>query len=392
MFALIGKDFSMSSGKKFIVLVLSALVLALAWMGGTWTTTQGATQGQSTLPTITPTREPPDTPTPTRVGAPPPSFPIPLIFIVSVVPGESVTIRTANFPPNTDFDVLMNYYGTLGIGGEKVATVNSGSGGVLTWTFNIPSFLKDAARIAIRLQSQRGYYSYNWFWNKPTSGTGQAPSKPFVIPTFKIIAVERDKTVTIQTANFPANDTFDVLMNYYGTLGIGGIKVDQVNSGSGGTLTFTFNIPEAMRGQTKIAIRLQSPTSGYYAYNWFWNNSTSEASIPPSTPPAESPLPSLPPGVIPTFRIQSVVRDTSVTIVTSNFPQNDTFDVLMNNYGTLGINGVKVETISSGSGGTLTLTFTIPESMRGKSRIAIRLQSSKSGYYAYNWFWNNTYP
>ncbi len=75
MFALIGKDFSMSSGKKFIVLVLSALVLALAWMGGTWTTTQGATQGQSTLPTITPTREPPDTPTPHASRSPTPIIP-----------------------------------------------------------------------------------------------------------------------------------------------------------------------------------------------------------------------------------------------------------------------------------------------------------------------------
>lgn len=381
----------MSTRKNFVVLVFSAIVLTLALIGGTWSTTQGASEGQTTLPTITPTREPPDTPTPvpTRVVPPPPTFPIPLIFIVSVTPGESVTIRTANFPRNTDFDVLMNYYGTLGIGGEKVATVNSGAGGILTWTFNIPSFLKDAARIAIRLQSKSGYYSYNWFWNKPTSGTGQVPSKPFVIPTFKIVAVERDKTVTIETANFPANDTFDVLMNTYGTLGIGGIKVTQVSSSAGGTLTWTFTIPEALHGQTKIAIRLQSPTSGYYAYNWFWNNSTSVTSVPQ---PTTSPAPSLPPGVIPTFRIQSVVRDSTVTIVTSNLPANDTFNVLMNNYGTLGINGVKVDTISSGTGGTLTLTFTIPDSMKGKDRIAIRLQSTQSGYYAYNWFWNNTYP
>ena len=64
----------------------------------------------------------------------------------------------------------------------------------------------------------------------------------------------------------------------------------------------------------------------------------------------------------------------------------------MNDYGTRGIGGAVIQTVDSAAGGALTFTFDIPDAMKGKQRIAIRLESSASGYFAYNWFWNNTYP
>ncbi len=93
------------------------------------------------------------------------------------------------------------------------------------------------------------------------------------IPTIEILSVDRNKRVTIQTENFPANTTFSVTMGKYGTKGIGGIEVAKTESGSGGSFTATYQIPHALRGQDQIAIRLQS-ASGYYSYNWFYNNST----------------------------------------------------------------------------------------------------------------------
>ena len=93
------------------------------------------------------------------------------------------------------------------------------------------------------------------------------------IPTFSITSVARDNSVTIRTYNFPAHDTFKVLMNFMGTRGVNGVNVDSINSGSGGSFTATFNIPSKMKGEYQIAIRLQSTSgSGYYAYNWFYNN------------------------------------------------------------------------------------------------------------------------
>lgn len=207
------------------------------------------------------------------------------------------------------------------------------------------------------------------------------------IPTFTITAVERNKTVSIETRNFPANDTFDVLMGRYGTLGVGGIKIGTINSGAGGTFSATFNIPADLFDRTRIAIRLQSPISGYYSYNWFYNNSTTGGGTGGNQPPVD-------PGYtgIPTFMIQAVVRDQTVTIAANNFPPNLDFDVLMNYIGTRGVGGIKVASFNSGQGGSFTRTFNIPAELYGQRQIAIRTQNLATGYFSYNWFYNNTYP
>ena len=208
---------------------------------------------------------------------PPPAYWVPTFSIVSVVTDTSVTIRTNNFPANDTFKVLMNTYGTAGIGGVKVGKVSSDGGGVLKFTFNIPAELKGLKRIAIRLQSVTGsgYYAFNWFWNNTTGGSGGVvpPCVYCGYPTFHISAVARNNTVTFVTHNLPKNDHFKVLMGYMGTRAINGIYSGEFDSGAGGSQTFTFSIPAELYGQQKIAIRFQSTTgSGFYAFNWFWNN------------------------------------------------------------------------------------------------------------------------
>ena len=212
----------------------------------------------------------------------------------------------------------------------------------------------------------------------------------WTIPTFSIVSVVPDKSVTIQTYNFPASDSFDVLMGPIGTKGINGIKVATTASGKGGSFQATYTIPADLKGSYQIAIRLQSPYSGYFAYNWFVNNTSGV--YPPPPPPPQPPPPK--PGYYgyPTFFIQSVVRDNTVTISTNNLPPNDTFDVFMGPMGTKGINGIKVASLSSGKGGSQQLTYNIPAGLKGSYQIAIRMQSPTSGYFAYNWFYNNTTP
>ena len=107
----------------------------------------------------------------------------------------------------------------------------------------------------------------------PTRGGTTPPSPIGTIPTFAIVSVVANQSVTIQTSNFPANQQFDVLMGAFGTRGINGIWVTSTPSGNGGSFTTTYSIPAGLRGSSRIAIRLQSP-SGYYSYNWFYNAST----------------------------------------------------------------------------------------------------------------------
>ena len=90
------------------------------------------------------------------------------------------------------------------------------------------------------------------------------------VPTIDILSVVQDESVTIKTANFPANTTFTATMGPMGTRGVDGTVVGTVDSGSGGSFDATFQIPDGLKGSYQISIRLQS--SGpfpYFSYNWF---------------------------------------------------------------------------------------------------------------------------
>lgn len=326
---------------------------------------------------------------------------IPTFSIEGVTEGEIVTIKTYNYPANKEFVARMGLLGTKGIDGIVVGSVDSGEGGSLIFTFDIPEALESEEAIAIRLDSTTGgYFSYNWFYNNDfgthDGGTpaGEAPEETDSedptdedsdsdqdstytgIPTISITSVETDNAVTVQTHNFPADKEFVVLMGKMGTRGVNGIEVTRIDSGDGGSFTETFDIPEELQGDYQIAIRLQTPDGIFYAYNWFYNN-TEQPEVYTG---------------IPTFTITEVVEDESVTILTNNFPADYDFDILMGKMFTRGINGIYVTSVNSSAGGELTGTFSIPEELFGEYRIAIRLQSTEDGYYAYNWFYNNTYP
>jgi hypothetical protein len=313
---------------------------------------------------------------------------IPTFSIVKVVADESVTILTKNFPADMTFTVRMGKIGTRAIGGIKVADTDSGSGGSFEVTYTIPDDLKSLAQISIRMDGSSGYYAFNWFYNNTGTG-GTTTSTPVAgysgIPTFSIVSVVKDDSVTIKSSNFPANLTFTVLMGKIGTRAVGGVEVAKTDSGSGGSFEATYKIPAALKGLSQISIRMDS--APYYAYNWFYNSSTGSSGgtggVTATAIPGYSGYP--------TFSIIAVDEDHSVTIRTKNLPPNVSFTVRMGLYGTMAIAGTQVTTTDSGSGGVVELTYLIPDSLKGLDRIAIRLESSL-GYYAYNWFWNNDAP
>ena len=188
------------------------------------------------------------------------------------------------------------------------------------------------------------------------------------IPTFSIVSVVEDLQVTIKTYNFPKDMDFKVTMGKYGTKGIGGILVTTTSSGEGGSLTLTYDVPTDLKGLDRIAIRLEATGGVYYAFNWFWNN-TSEVSSGEVASGSTSGY-----SGIPTFSIVSVEEDDKVTIKTNNFPKDVDFKVLMGKYGTKGIGGILVTTTDSGDGGSLTLTYDVPEGLKrtGPDRHSLR--------------------
>jgi len=216
-----------------------------------------------------------------------------------------------------------------------------------------------------------------------------APST-VVFPTFVIKAVDHNDLVTIQTDNLLSNDTYNITMGVMGTRGVNGIHVATVTTSTSGRITKTFSIPAALQGHAKIAIRLESPSSGYFAYNWFYN---ADANLHLIGTPEGSPPTSVYYSGYPYFFIVAVDKGTSVTIDEHNFPPNTTFNVRMNWMWTRGIAGAIVEKVTTDASGSLSDTkYLIPDFLQGSYKIAVRLESISTGYYAYNWFYNNDAP
>ena len=223
------------------------------------------------------------------------------------------------------------------------------------------------------------------------AGQASAPSA-VVIPTFVIKAVDKNYLVTIKTDNLRLNDTYIVTMGAFGTRGVNGIKVGKITTTTSDVVTETFAIPAALRGSAKIAIRLQSKITGYYAYNWFYNSDANLSLLGTAqTPPSGTTTTTF--KGYPYFNIKAVDKSTSVTIKGFNFPANATFKVRMNWMYTQGIAGSIVETVTTDASGNLSdTTYLIPDFLQNSYKIAIRLESPATGYYAYNWFYNNDAP
>jgi hypothetical protein len=65
----------------------------------------------------------------------------------------------------------------------------------------------------------------------------------------------------------------------------------------------------------------------------------------------------------------------------------------MSKMGTQGVDGIWAGSIKTGKDGAFTATFRIPEKLRERGEIAIRLEvADNTAYYAYNWFTNTTTP
>jgi hypothetical protein len=213
------------------------------------------------------------------------------------------------------------------------------------------------------------------------------PAGAATIPTFDIVNVTRNGTVTIETSNFPPNQTFFTTIGYIGSRGIGGIPVGSFDSNAGGTFQVQFTIPMALYNQGKLAIRTQtSHANPYYSFNYFHNT---DGNVPPG--PGQGGIPVY--SGIPTIDMTAVVRNVSVTFQTNNYPANQNFSVYMGPIGTRGLGGTLVGQFASGEGGSFDVTVPIPANLANSNQIAIRVQTNHpSPYYSYNWFNNTTTP
>lgn len=322
----------------------------------------------------------------------------PRVNVINVVTDANITVEMVNFPKNTAFTVRMGKQGTGGIGGDYSAGFSTLDSTYHVANFEIPTRLYGEGIIDVRITSEDGkYVATSWFYNTYTapeykppvtegSGTGY-----YGIPTTSINSVEYGVSVTLTTYNFPADKTFVVTMGEFGKRGIGGIEVDEFNSAGGGSFQLTFDIPEELADEDRIAIRLQTPDGVFYAFDWFNNKpyspsgETTETSTDTDTGSAAI-NPNAGYSGYPTTTILEVVPGESVEVQVYNLPKQIDFVVTMGQIGTRGVGGVKVAEFNSEDGGNQVHTFDIPEALKDYNKIAIRIDSGV--YYAFDWFIN----
>jgi len=90
------------------------------------------------------------------------------------------------------------------------------------------------------------------------------------------------------------------------------------------------------------------------------------------------------------IHIVSVKSDESVTIRYQSAPSNYIFTVRMDVAGNKALNGIVVAETNSGAGGNFEETYKIPAELHGTKTIAIRVDSTRGGFYSFNWFNNVT--
>jgi hypothetical protein len=222
-------------------------------------------------------------------------------------------------------------------------------------------------------------------------------SQSKLVPITSIVSVVQDQSVTIRTDYFPAYDTYNVFMGLSGTQGIGGILVSRLTTGVGGSFLAKFNIPSELRGQQIISIRLESPTSGYYSYNWFYN-STSGVVVPNYSTtqyyystPYYSPTPTWR-GIqegMPRFDITAVDHGASVSVRLINMPANSTYTVSMKDGRSAYTTWYDVTVFNSASGGIFPAgPWNIPAILRYSPQISIKIYNQSTHIFIVNRFDN----
>jgi hypothetical protein len=200
--------------------------------------------------------------------------------------------------------------------------------------------------------------------------------------TTTIVGVNRNESVFVRMENFPSNETFYILMNRNGTLGIGGYLVSKITTNSGGTFNAEFPIPEELTNEDIINIRFENVEGSYDPpYNFFYNDDTNFNPYSGKYPYGSSywswddddevTYNNLENG-FPTFTVLKVVAGSYITVETVDFPEDVRWAVYMKDGAMAADDWYEVAGFDSTAGGIQKLTLNIPSDLQYKEKIAIK--------------------
>jgi hypothetical protein len=197
----------------------------------------------------------------------------PKVRITRVVHDSFVNFRVENFPSNVYVEVLIGAHGTHGVDGVKVGTFLTTRSGSLRASVNIPSSFHGANELDLRVQrkgyngtNRTDYYSYASFSNKGSGGSQNGN-----LIKIQVLSVIKDTSVTFKAINLPPGVLFEVDL-FTLTRKFSDAKViGSFNSGAGGDLVLTFNIPSSFDGRNQIFLFINSHSAGYRGITSFRN-------------------------------------------------------------------------------------------------------------------------
>jgi hypothetical protein len=194
--------------------------------------------------------------------------------------------------------------------------------------------------------------------------------------TVDIVSVKPGVSVTIRGNNFPGG-LFTVKMDKAGGQAANGVQVDVTNTGNGGSFQETYKIPDSLKNESRVTIRLEK--GSVYAYNTFTNQASTS---PTPTPVISSGTPK------PSISIIGVTKNDFVIVRAEDFPANTTFSVRVGPYYSFFRDSVTTGTINSGKGGTFDFRVELPSVVDDVEMVTVRLDGG--GKFAYNAFKNVT--
>lgn len=299
------------------------------------------------------------------------------LVVKSVVFDSRVTIVATNLPVDTTFKVMMGASGALqGADGSVVANFDTTTVNPFIYTFEIPTSMVGVEKVDLRIEASDG--SANAFVTFVNHSTNVVSNSGIGgVPTLAVVSVLSDSAVTVQAGNLPADTDFTVRMGESGTQGLGGSVAAGFNSGAGGMVVHTFDIPASLIGLPVIDIRIDA-LGGYYASTSF-NNPPGSSAAPVGVGGASS------------LFVNSVIGNSMLTFIANNLPANTVFTVRIGAAGSQGNGGNVVANFETVDGGTFNHLVEIPTNLYGSEKLDLRIEAA-GGYAIYTTFNNMTTP
>jgi hypothetical protein len=194
------------------------------------------------------------------------------ITVTRVVADESVTIQGSGFPTATNFNVYMESKKATVKNWIRVNTLTTGSSSSFSQTFLIPTELIDVADITIMFETKDGKSQVSVSFanvtgsggssSGSTSGSGTNKSDDV---TITLVRVVKDSIVEVRFENLVANTKYHVYVGTADSKGSKGKKVGIFTADKkGSSVVMSYRLPNAINGETKLALRVESANGSAY--------------------------------------------------------------------------------------------------------------------------------